>query len=98
MDGPYTIKNIILLDRIRVTHLSTVVTVYNAQNPLETRQDTAIWTATAQTNALSNAILTLKVLSGLNPAAIHTGVDVNGDNKLGLEDVIYNLREAAGLK
>jgi hypothetical protein len=46
---------------------------------------------------LADAILALKVLSGISVSVNITG-DVNSDNKIGIEDVIYILQFAAGLR
>jgi hypothetical protein len=52
---------------------------------------------------LADAILTLKVIGGLNPPAIRTdytssGVDVKNDGKIGLSEVIYILQAVAGMR
>jgi len=47
---------------------------------------------------LADAITVLKVLAGLNPPKVIVGADVNGDNKIGLEEVIYILQKVAGLR
>jgi uncharacterized delta-60 repeat protein len=52
---------------------------------------------------LLDAILALQALGGLNPATIRTdyaasGCDVNDDGEIGLEEVIYILQKAAGLR
>ncbi len=48
---------------------------------------------------LDDAILALKVLAGLRPeicsACISSGVDVNGDSRIGIEEVIYVLQKIA---
>jgi len=46
---------------------------------------------------LVDALLALKVVSGLNPSGIFLATEVNGDGKIGLEEVIYILRVIAGL-
>ena len=52
--------------------------------------------------ALDDAILGLQVLAGFNPyicaTCIPDGIDVNGDNKVGLEEVIYILQRVSGLR
>ena len=47
---------------------------------------------------LMDAILTLQVTSGGNPAGItnESGIDVNNDSKIGLEETIYILQRIAG--
>jgi len=65
--------------------------------------DTALSVAAGDVNGsgdpdLADAILTLQVLSGLNPPNVNIGADVNGDNKIGLEEVIYILQKAAELR
>jgi hypothetical protein len=40
---------------------------------------------------LSDAILALKVLAGLNPQNVNVWADVNGDKKIGMEDMVYIL-------
>jgi len=37
------------------------------------------------------AILTLKVLAGINAGVVHTDADVNGDKRIGLEEAVYIL-------
>lgn len=51
---------------------------------------------------LSDAILALKAsagadISGIRPDYVSSGVDVNGNSKAGVEEVIYILRRIAGL-
>jgi len=46
---------------------------------------------------LADAVLALQVISGLNPSGIRSdyassGADVNGDNKIGIEEIIYTLQ------
>jgi hypothetical protein len=46
--------------------------------------------------SLEDAILVLQVCSGIDPAsAIHSGADVNDDNKIGLEEAIFILQKVA---
>ena len=47
---------------------------------------------------LADAILGLQVLAGLNPPNVKVGADVNGDQKIGLPEVIYILQKVAGLR
>jgi len=52
---------------------------------------------------LSDAILALKVLSGMNPAELVTpyalsGSDVDGDLRVGIEEAAYILEDVAGLR
>lgn len=50
---------------------------------------------------LADAILALQVASGMTPTGIRTdyaAVDVNGDNKIGLQELIYILQYVAGLR
>ncbi len=43
-------------------------------------------------------LLVLKVVAGINSAGVNLGADVNGDNKIGLAEVIYILQHVAGLR
>ncbi len=48
---------------------------------------------------MSKIISALQVMTGTVPVTtISTGADINGDGKIGLEEAIYWLREAAGLR
>ena len=52
---------------------------------------------------LADAIVALKSLSGLNPPGIRSdygssGIDVNNDDKIGLEEALYILQLVAGLR
>jgi hypothetical protein len=52
---------------------------------------------------LADAIIGLQVLSGMNPIAVRSdytssNADVNGDSKVGLEEVVYVLQKVAGLR
>ena len=47
---------------------------------------------------LTDAILALKVIIGLNPTGINSAADVNADSKIGLAEVIYILQYVAGLR
>jgi hypothetical protein len=41
----------------------------------------------------------LQVLAGLEPStSVHQEADVNGDNKIGLEEVFYVIQKVAGLR
>ncbi len=49
--------------------------------------------------ALEDAILALKITSGITPSsAIYTGADVDGDKKIGLPEAIYALKTVAALE
>jgi len=52
---------------------------------------------------LADVILALKAIGGLKPTGIRadyatSGADVNGDNKIGLPEVIYILQEVSGMR
>jgi hypothetical protein len=48
---------------------------------------------------LSDAVLALQVLAGIDPSAIvHKEADVNGDGKIGKEEVIYILQKVCGVR
>jgi len=47
---------------------------------------------------LADAIVALRVIAGLNPPNVFTSADVNSDNKISLEEVIYILQKVAGLR
>jgi len=52
---------------------------------------------------LTDAILALKVIAGMNPTGIRpnyatSGVDVNGNGKIGMAEVVYILQHVAGLR
>lgn len=51
---------------------------------------------------LADVILALKVVSGQDPEVrsdyISAGIDVGGDNKVGLEEALYSLRDISGLE
>jgi len=47
--------------------------------------------------SLSDAILALQIVIGLNSDSTHLDADVNGDGKIGLEEVIYILQKISGL-
>ena len=49
-----------------------------------------------RTVGLSDAILAMKVVIGLNSSEINLNADVNGDGKIGIEEVIYILQEVSG--
>ncbi|PIF02858.1 MAG: hypothetical protein CR990_00360 [Desulfococcus sp.] len=49
------------------------------------------------TVTLSDAVLALQVLSGINAANTDFRADVNGDSRIGIEEAVYILRYAAGL-
>ena len=59
------------------------------------------WEAGLASLDLAHAIRALQVLSGMNPLAVQFGlgassVDVNGDGKTGLEEVIYIFKKVSG--
>lgn len=47
---------------------------------------------------LQDVILTLKILSGMNRNDIHTDAEVNGDGKIGTEELIYMLQFVSELR
>ena len=47
---------------------------------------------------LADAILALKVLAGIAPYHSIEITDVNNDDKIGLEEVIYILQKVSGLR
>ena len=48
---------------------------------------------------LLDAVLALQVLSGIDPSAIvHKEADVNGDGKIGTEEVIYILQKVCEMR
>jgi hypothetical protein len=47
---------------------------------------------------LTDAILSLQVLSGLAPDNINPAADVNGDGKIGMAEAIYVMQKVAGLR
>ena len=52
---------------------------------------------------LADAILALKVITGMNPTSIMTnyptsGADVSGYGKIGMSEVIYILQTVAGMR
>jgi len=47
---------------------------------------------------LVDAILGLQVVSGMHPNNVYSPADVNNDDKIGIEEVIYILQEEAGLR
>ena len=52
-----------------------------------------------QTVDLTDAVLALQILAGIEPAAtVYKEADVNGDNRIGLEEVIYILQKVSGLR
>jgi len=57
----------------------------------------AMWKSDTQATAgLADAITALKVLAGISVAAVNA--DMNGDKKIGLEEVVYVLQKVAGLR
>lgn len=52
-----------------------------------------------ETVELSDAILSLQVSAGIGSiSTIHHGADVNGDNRIGIEESIYILQKVAGIR
>jgi len=48
---------------------------------------------------LIDAIMTMQIISGITPAqTIYKEADVNNDGKIGIEEVIYILQKAAGMR
>jgi len=47
---------------------------------------------------LADAILTLQIMSGLNPGGVHLDADVDGDGKIGKQELIFILQKVAGLR
>jgi len=47
---------------------------------------------------LSDTIIALRIVSGIDPPSVFCKNDVNGDNKIGLEEVVYILQKVAGLR
>ncbi|NJL59315.1 MAG: hypothetical protein HC887_06390 [Desulfobacteraceae bacterium] len=49
---------------------------------------------------LADAVLTLQILSGIHTGnqTISQDADVNGDGKIGIEELIYILQKTAGLR
>jgi len=57
----------------------------------------------SHSDTIADAILALQVMSGMNPAVIcpdyaSSGADVNGDRKIGMEEVLYILQKVARLR
>lgn len=47
---------------------------------------------------LQDAILSLKTLTGIQTDSVSTDADVNNDNRIGMEETIYILRDVAGIQ
>jgi len=47
---------------------------------------------------LTDAIVALRVIAGLNPPSVFASADVNSDNKIGLEEVVFILQKVAELR
>ena len=47
---------------------------------------------------LADLVLSLQVLTGMSPAGLHRGADVDADGQIGLTEAIYILGKAAGLR
>ncbi len=47
---------------------------------------------------LADAIIALRVLTGINIQDVYTEADVSGDDRIGLEEAIYALQTVVGMK
>ncbi|GEM_PF-1772908 len=47
---------------------------------------------------LSDTIIALRIVSGIDQPSVFCKNDVNGDNRIGLEEVVYILQKVAGLR
>jgi hypothetical protein len=47
---------------------------------------------------LADVILLLRVQSGMQPSGVFWGADVNGDGRIGMPEIIYDLQKVAGLR
>ncbi|MEA3486082.1 MAG: dockerin type I domain-containing protein [Thermodesulfobacteriota bacterium] len=47
---------------------------------------------------LADAIIALKIMTGINSSESHSGADVNGDGKIGLSEAIYILQKVSGVR
>lgn len=47
---------------------------------------------------LADAIVALKLIAGLNISGINLNADLNGDGKIGMQEVIYILQRVTGIK
>ena len=47
---------------------------------------------------IADAIVALQILCGLNPGEVNKDADVNGDGRIGLQEVIYILQNVSGLR
>ena len=47
---------------------------------------------------LSDAILALQIIVGLNPDGVNFNAEVNGDGKIGLAEILYIMQEVSGVK
>jgi len=47
---------------------------------------------------LNDAIIALKIMAGIDVGTVPAGADVNGDHKIGMEEVIYILQKVAELR
>ena len=86
-DGPYYLKNVIIQGADGIADHQ--VNAYTTQPYRYTDFGIAV--------NLSDAILALKVAAGI-PADAADIVDINEDGKIGLEEAIYALQVAAGLR
>lgn len=47
---------------------------------------------------LADAVIALKVIAGMETTEVYAQADTSGDEKIGVEDVVYILQKAAGLR
>ncbi|NJL60489.1 MAG: hypothetical protein HC887_13445, partial [Desulfobacteraceae bacterium] len=47
---------------------------------------------------LADAIIGLKILDDISVSSVNQNADVNGDGKIGTEELIYILQKVAGLR
>jgi hypothetical protein len=47
---------------------------------------------------LADLVLSLQLLAGMSVSDVHRGADVNADGRIGLEEALYILGKAAGLR
>ena len=52
----------------------------------------------SKTIDLTDAVLALQIIAGLNPEGVNLNADVNGDGKIGLAEVLYILQTVSGLR
>ena len=49
-------------------------------------------------SSLRNVIYILKILTGSAPRGEYSTVDINGDGKIGMEELIYEMEKLAGIR